>query len=710
MARILIALVVGVLFGVIATLLLRPVPPALPDLGDLRPSVTPTAPSTDAAVVSAAAREGGPDFYRRLADANASELAAMIAQAAAEPSSTDRELALAVLLKRYSELDALGAVRLAREASVGGMALSAAYGAWARAAPGQALAALSTVENPDAAATVAIALIAALGNDAAAVGRVAAVLAAREEDEPFAGVTPTPAITPVGSGFVAPRSALGLTAQQWAELDPRRALAVAREVGDERLRLALESAALRVLARIAPDEAFAHLATVGTESQQLAVLGGTLVELARANPEQVLTLVSQYPEDLRRFVERTALQRLAERDPLTAVRYLERMPLGEERQAFTQLIARSYGKHDVAAALAWARSLPGRDNLVAAVIGGVAELDPHRALDVALELAAPAERMRAVQYVVMMGARDDAAAEAIANRLLTSDDPELQESVGAMLVSSWSRRSPESAMRWLLANGQNASPNVFMELGQQLAARDPRNAIAQSGQIPAAARESWINGVAQGYAQNDPQGAIDWLAQFRAEPWYDRAATAVAMSVAQRDGATAARLIDDLGPERTGMQAQQLANTVATNWANHDPAAAADWAMDRRTEPERTTAVRNVVGIWSNQDPVAARQWTLRLPQGASRDGALTAVLTTTAFRRSGGLDTSVLSAFSSDSARQQAVLQVVQGLAYRDPVGARGVVDTYLTDPSSRAQGERMLDAARNAPTENRITFGVSN
>ena len=159
MARILIALVVGVLFGVIATLLLRPVPPALPDLGDLRPSVTPTAPSTDAAVVSAAAREGGPDFYRRLADANASELAAMIAQAAAEPSSTDRELALAVLLKRYSELDALGAVRLAREASVGGMALSAAYGAWARAAPGQALAALSTVENPDAAATVAIALI-----------------------------------------------------------------------------------------------------------------------------------------------------------------------------------------------------------------------------------------------------------------------------------------------------------------------------------------------------------------------------------------------------------------------------------------------------------------------------------------------------------------------------------------------------------------------
>ncbi len=709
MARMLIALVLGASLGVIATLLLWPAPLALPDLGDLRPSVTATTSSTSAAV-SAAAREGGPDFYRRLADANASELAAMIAQAAAEPSSTDRELALAVLLKRYSELDALGAVRLAREAGVGGLALSAAYGAWARTAPGQALAALSTVENPDAAATVAIALIAALGNDAAAVGRVAAVLAAREEEEPFASVTPTPAITPVGSvAFVAPRSALGLTAQRWAELDPRRAFAVAREVDDERLRLTLESAALRVLARIAPDEALAYLATVGTAAQQLGVLGGTLVELARANPEQLLASVGHLPQDLRRVAESSALQQLAERNPLAAVRYLERMPLGQERQSFTQVVARSYGKHDVAAALAWARSLPGRENLVAAVIGGLAELEPHRALDLALELTAPGERMRAVQYVAMMGARDDAGAEAIANRLLTSDDPQFQESLGAMLVSSWSQRSPESAMRWLLANGQNASPNLFMQLGQQLAARDPRTAIAHSGEIPAAAREPWINGVAQGYAQNDPQGAIDWLAQFRAEPWYDRAATAVAMNVAERDGAAAARLIDELGTEHTGMQAQQLASMIAMNWANHDPAAAADWAIDRRTEPERTTAVRNVVGIWSNQDAVAAQQWTLRLPQGANRDSALTAVLTTTAVRRSGGLDTGLLNAFSSDSARQQAVLQVVQGLAHRDPAGARGVVDTYLTDPSLRAQGEYMLDAVRNAPAY-QVTFGVSN
>ncbi len=713
MARILFALVLGVLVGVTAVLLLRPAPLALPDLGDLRPSVTATAAPTNA-VVSAAAREGGPDFYRRLAEANGRELASMISQAAAEPSSTERELALAVLLKRYSELDALGAVRRAREAGVGGMALSAVYGAWARAAPGQALAALSTVESPDAAATVAIALIAALGNDAAAIGRVAAVLTAREGEEPFPSAAAAgPAVAGVAAAFAAPRSALGLAAQRWADLDPRRAFTVARAVDDARLRLMLETAALRALARIAPDEALAHVATLGSSaSQQLGVLGGTLVELARADPERLLTATAGLPTDARRIAEQAALQQLASRDPAAALRYVERMPLGVERQAMTQLVARNYGKQDATAALAWARSQPSREELVAVVLGGVAEEDPNRALDLALALTSPIERVRAVQHIAMTGARHDATAEAVADRLLTIDDPQLRENM-AFSVSMWASRSPDRAMSWLLANSQTAPPNVFMPMGQQLAMHDPRNAIAYSAQIPAAAREQWIQGVAHGYVQNDPLGAIDWLAQFRGEEWYGRAASALAMTVAQRDGAAAARLIEGVDTERTGNQGLHLTLTlmIVTNWANQDPAAAAEWGMDRPTEQERMTAVGNVLGTWSNEDAAGARQWTLRLPQGAIRDSALTRLLTTAASQRSGGLDPGMLNGFSSDSARQQAVLQVVQGLAQRDPAAARAVVNGYLTEPSLRAQAERMLDAGRN-DTSGRpqfpIEFGV--
>jgi hypothetical protein len=110
-------------------------------------------------------------------------------------------------------------------------------------------------------------------------------------------------------------------------------------------------------------------------------------------------------------------------------------------------------------------------------------------------------------------------------------------------------------------------------------------------------------------------------------------------------------------------------------------------------------AIGSVARVWSQQDPAGARQWALRLPPGATRDGALTTMLQATISRGNGGIDTGLLNAFTSDAARQQAVMQVVQGLAYNDPARARAAVETYLTDPALRAQGERAIDAARNDP-----------
>jgi hypothetical protein len=143
------------------------------------------------------------------------------------------------------------------------------------------------------------------------------------------------------------------------------------------------------------------------------------------------------------------------------------------------------------------------------------------------------------------------------------------------------------------------------------------------------------------------------------------------------------------------------------SWANREPAAAAAWALDRPTEQERAMAVQSVLNVWSGQDIEGARQWTLGLPQGAVRDRALTALLTATA-RSPSGLDTRVLNGFASETAQQQAVMQVVQFLAYADPPRARAAVDAHLTDPALRVQAERVLEAARNnAPPRATIGFG---
>jgi hypothetical protein len=689
MTRTVIALVLGVLLGVGIASWLAPSPFTARHLDASRPEPI-AVPSTDV-VTTAAAREASRDFYRRLADADAAELATMIRQATARAPSTNRELELAVLFKRYAELDPVSAVRLVRETRVGGAALGAVYGTWARAAPEQVLAALSTVASPDDAADVALALIMALGDDAAAVRRVAAVLAAREEE---AAPSIGPGIAFAMPAGVASRSALALTAQRWANLDARRALAAARDLDDERVRRAFETAALRALARVAPDEAFAYLANFDMSALQPETLGA-LMELTRANPERLLDAVRGLPPDSRRVLEAAALQQLAERDPLAAARQLEGRSPGAERQMLLQVVARSYGKRDPTAALIWAREQRGEPNLVGAVIGGVAENDPERALDLALGLSAT-ERWRAVQMAAMAAARDDATTEAMANRLLSVDDPQIRTMAASMLVPIWSSRSPDRAMEWLIANGQDAPPEAFQQIGQQLAMRDPPRATAYTSRLPESGRESWIQGVAQGYAQNDPQGAIDWLAQFRGQEWYGRAAGTVAMAVAQHDGAAAARLFDELGADDGGAPWTGLLNAIATNWASRDPAAAAEWSVDRATEQGRTMAIRGAVGVWSSQDADAARQWTLRLPQGAVRDTALTALLTTSATQTSGNLDSVVLNAFASPQTQQVAVLQVVQQVAFRDPAKARAIADAHLA-PTFRSQAERMIEGARN-------------
>ena len=59
-------------------------------------------------------------------------------------------------------------------------------------------------------------------------------------------------------------------------------------------------------------------------------------------------------------------------------------------------------------------------------------------------------------------------------------------------------------------------------------------------------------------------------------------------------------------------------------------------------------------------------------------------------------LDLGLLSAFTSDTERQRAVLQLVQGLAYRDPGRALAIADANLTTPALREQAERVIEAAR--------------
>ena len=58
--------------------------------------------------------------------------------------------------------------------------------------------------------------------------------------------------------------------------------------------------------------------------------------------------------------------------------------------------------------------------------------------------------------------------------------------------------------------------------------------------------------------------------------------------------------------------------------------------------------------------------------------------------------DRSLLDAFTSDTARQQAVLGILLRVGADDPAAARRLLDDYITDPTLRRRADQALSENR--------------
>jgi hypothetical protein len=344
-------------------------------------------------------------------------------------------------------------------------------------------------------------------------------------------------------------------------------------------------------------------------------------------------------------------------------------------------IARSYATRDAESALAWARSLqPPQQGVMSAVVSGIADKDPARAFDLAMELTSPLERTQALQQVASMAiVRDPASTTTLLERALAMPNGQERQMLVQTIVSNWSARDPAKAAEWLLANpGQ--PPDVVTQAAMGYARTDPARAASYATRLTGEARAAWLRGVATGYAQVDSRGAFEWVDQLRGTPDYDEAALVVLQSAQQPDFASAARLLESISRDDYRRNA---VGSLASRWANVDPAAAASWASNQRDPMQRQMAVQMVASMWANQDAAAAKEWVLSQPPGQARDGALIPLISASA--RFGAPDASLLGQLSTDQARLGAVQGAAITLAQRDPDGARTFVEANVTDPEQR-------------------------
>src|SRR4051812_29629631 len=86
-------------------------------------------------------------LYVAAARADVGDIKTLVAQVAAIEETTTRAFALDVLLTRYAEVDAGGAVAAALDLKIAPATLSALYRAWLRSSPTAAFSALATLDR-----------------------------------------------------------------------------------------------------------------------------------------------------------------------------------------------------------------------------------------------------------------------------------------------------------------------------------------------------------------------------------------------------------------------------------------------------------------------------------------------------------------------------------------------------------------------------------
>jgi hypothetical protein len=205
-------------------------------------------------------------------------------------------------------------------------------------------------------------------------------------------------------------------------------------------------------------------------------------------------------------------------DPTAAANFASSIENNFERNRVLEVAARRWASQDTAAAMEWARGLPGADRQRAteSILREVAEYDPGRAATMYEELTAtlPPKSRTAHEYRRM--------AEEIA--------------------SVWSSTSPQEAANWAME-------------------------LPESGEV----RRAAIGNVAERWLKIDSMAAGEWILQLPPGNVRDAAAERVVGSTVQSDPATAFDWANSLSDEghSTGLMRE-----VLHRWNSTDPASA----------------------------------------------------------------------------------------------------------------------------------------
>lgn len=353
---------------------------------------------------------------------------------------------------------------------------------------------------------------------------------------------------------------------------------------------------------------------------------------------------------------------------------------------------------EIAAIAAQLRALPeGRDkkDRITAFFKAWAHLDPGAAFKSAIQFQTLEARESALSATI--GGADATAvgalAAAINNLPAEALPPKDKSGLLGSAIAKWAQVDAPAAAEFL-----NHSPAAgmgftmaFHEVAQNWAANDPEAAMnwaIEHSSGPGGA--SALTGAINGWWQKDHAAAEAYAIAHAGSPEGQQFVMSIASEMARQDPRKAAAWVTNLPTSESRRQGYTM---IAVQWAMSDPKAASEWAATLPGE-SMPAALDSSISLWAQNDPQAAGQWVGRLGGGA-RDQAASIYSTVVAQRDPAAAMTWALS-ISDPSLRDLSIQQVASQWKERDPAAANAWIQNSSL---GEAEKTRLLSTPSPAP-----------
>ncbi|NNF17166.1 MAG: hypothetical protein HKN70_10490, partial [Gammaproteobacteria bacterium] len=564
--------------------------------------------------------------------ASASELETLIVQSTQVIDRYDRQAALDILFSRYTELDPHAAVDflLGMNLDIDDQILSSIFINWSKLDLQEAIMAANQIANPVQRRKAGHAILTAASRHSYGdIDRINAQLSdfhdtaylrssaigLRANYDPQSALFEALNMKQDGGRYDAIRR-VGVV---WARNDPVAALTALESIPNRGLRDRYLAAVYQQWVADDPEGAVQSVLGIADTRARDQQLEKMLRSYTSVNPMHALELAAGLSGQARHHAYAEIFDVWVATDPDAAVQAVSTLATdaNEKDQLLNNMARRlAWQNTEQAVALINTLSPQQRDSALDSILMQIAESDPEGAMAMARATESPGKRQRQMSGVLenMSQSNPQLALQYIHELPHGRRRDQLYQKIAAQ----WAATDSAAALAWAATLQGDSYVQAISGMASQLVHDDPQQAATLLRQIPAAQRGQLLTGIASAMSRRAPRDALNWLAQFSGDRYYEQAVAGIIHHVAERDPIYALNVAEGLSNE----QRYSATRIAISTWAVNDPAAAATWASRSTPEIQHQT-VTQIVNTWAQSDPLAALDWAKTLRAGDVRDAAL---------------------------------------------------------------------------------------